>query len=778
MNHYQSPYRFTISQIRSAATCPRIFYFDQEYTRRQNLSSPHVTRVWESNSCESIVVAAGALFHNSIEKFNRLAAQSQEFIATLESVENATELHQHLLRFYNSKCLNRQKLIEKPAETIEAFTICVHRYMQELADIVIYARSQGHPPALIHDQIFGDKRKLVDVTFHVGPEQEAVHIVGRLDYVFYDWRVNNHRIIDYKLTPSDHPNNDLFQVVAYALMHQHQHRTHPDVAVFYLHPQRNIVELPWEEVEQQRHQLYDLLASMIEWIRYEQDKAQGLFPPGETLYCSGCRWNTHGHCESELGPKENGQRFLGWSHQAETGTNDEPKIEVREPGPTNEDSAIPPTDSEANPKPAVATPSLLIGHVAGEFVSLDPCILNAHVAVVGAAGSGKTWLAKCIAEESVRSGVPVLAIDPQGDLVQFVQQISKDELPPELHPMYEQFVDRVETRIYTPGSSHATRISLSPLRLPTEKDLEQIERQDRREEEMENMLSTTAGNLVGLADIGGEVDSQRTLIYKILQSYSKSPETNIEFKDVVSALMAPESLGIEDSDMILKKSEREKLARKLFNFIEGPAASLFRGGIRLNLDQLLKPTNPEKVPLNIIYLNALTSDDEKQFFVAMLAAEIYRWMVTSLQSEGDPNLLFYLDEARDFIPAGSKLPPAKNPLIRLFTQGRKYGVGCLLCTQSPRSVDYNVFGNCSTKVIGRMEAAQDIKRVGEWFSTEGPIPAWVKKRKGAEPGTFVARWPGMPTDLEGRTFHSRMLYSLHVGAWSPDRVEVEVHPLE
>jgi hypothetical protein len=101
-------------------------------------------------------------------------------------------------------------------------------------------------------------------------------------------------------------------------------------------------------------------------------------------------------------------------------------------------------------------------------------------------------------------------------------------------------------------------------------------------------------------------------------------------------------------------------------------------------------------------------------------------------------------------------------------------VACLLCTQSPRSVDYNVFGNCSTKLVGRLESAQDLERVAEWFTTDGPAPPWLPGRKGADAGSFVGRWPGMPADLEGHAFRSRPLFSLHEGAWSPDRLEREI----
>ena len=69
--------------------------------------------------------------------------------------------------------------------------------------------------------------------------------------------------------------------------------------------------------------------------------------------------------------------------------------------------------------------------------------------------------------------------------------------------------------------------------------------------------------------------------------------------------------------------------------------------------------------------------------------------------------------------------------------------------------------------------AQDLERVAEWFGTAG-APPWLAGRKGAEAGSFVGRWPGMPAALEGRAFRSRPLFSLHEGAWSPDRLEREL----
>ena len=35
--------------------------------------------------------------------------------------------------------------------------------------------------------------------------------------------------------------------------------------------------------------------------------------------------------------------------------------------------------------------------------------------------------------------------------------------------------------------------------------------------------------------------------------------------------------------------------------------------------------------MNILYVNALTDDDQKHFFIAALAAEIYHWMILPRQ---------------------------------------------------------------------------------------------------------------------------------------------------
>jgi len=801
---------FSISEVRVAATCPRIAYFDAEHTRRNALKAKSITRIWKAGDADS---ACGALFHHAIEAFNRRALEAPEVRAALVGAPDPRTIERRLREYLNRNCVNLDALVEKPPGQQAAFIQAVGIYMRELADIVGDALARGKPAGEVLDQLFGDRRRRVDVTFAVGPAGEPVHVTGILDYVFYDWRTANHRIIDYKLTPSDAPNHDLFQVGLYALMHNVQHRTEPDVGVLYLHPERRMVTLTWADLIGQRPKMYNLLASMAGWVRYDERHQAGLKPPGEPSYCPHCRWDKPDQCLGRLGPKHQGSRLAHWSAATASGgpAGGGPRVETRsvtrpsrawaaEVEPSADDpppvvagsvtvpskpapaasrpAPVPRPPPAASPIPPPGADVLRIGATldGGRPVGLPPAALPTHVAVVGAAGSGKTWMAKVIAEEAVRLGVPVLAIDPQGDLVQFLRpSAGTDGLTADEDALRRDFLARVEPRVWTPGTSHGLRLHLDPIRLAGRDELARVE-PTRREEEWEGMLVVAAGQLVGLARAGGEEDSQQTFLLQVLRALTRAGDgSRVDLGRVVAAVADPAAVGLEDPDRFVKKAEREKLARKLNNLLHGPAASLYNGGRRLDLDSMCRPDTPGKIPLNVIYLNALADDAQKQFFVAALAAEVYRWMVTSLDSSpGRSNLLFYLDEARDFIPAGAAQPPAKPPLIRLFAQGRKYGVACLICTQSPRSVDYNVFGNCSTKLVGRLESAQDADRVAEWFGKGGSIPAWLSGRKGAAPGSFVARWPQMPPELEGKVFQSRPLFSLHEGAWSPDRLEREM----
>lgn len=79
-------------------------------------------------------------------------------------------------------------------------------------------------------------------------------------------------------------------------------------------------------------------------------------------------------------------------------------------------------------------------------LELDPADLLTHGLIVGMTGSGKTGLAIVLIEEALRQGVPVLAIDPKGDLGNLL--LLFDRLDPD---QFAAWVDREAARRQGPA---------------------------------------------------------------------------------------------------------------------------------------------------------------------------------------------------------------------------------------------------------------------------------------------------------------------------------------
>jgi len=57
-----------------------------------------------------------------------------------------------------------------------------------------------------------------------------------------------------------------------------------------------------------------------------------------------------------------------------------------------------------------------IGSVKGKKLFYELNSLTRHAVVLGTTGSGKTVMGKVLMEEAMQKGIPILAIDPKGDL--------------------------------------------------------------------------------------------------------------------------------------------------------------------------------------------------------------------------------------------------------------------------------------------------------------------------------------------------------------------------
>ena len=61
-------------------------------------------------------------------------------------------------------------------------------------------------------------------------------------------------------------------------------------------------------------------------------------------------------------------------------------------------------------------------------VELPVKAFHRHFMALGASGSGKTVLCKCVMEEAVRNDIPLIIVDPQGDISSLALKGNSEEI--------------------------------------------------------------------------------------------------------------------------------------------------------------------------------------------------------------------------------------------------------------------------------------------------------------------------------------------------------------
>src|SRR3954454_3012395 len=104
---------------------------------------------------------------------------------------------------------------------------------------------------------------------------------------------------------------------------------------------------------------------------------------------------------------------------------------------------------------------LLLGRSKTEDVRLPLTAMLRHAVCLGSAGSGKTVTCKVLCEEFIRRGLPVIAVDPQGDIASLGLLADEADVvargtPAEVRATY---ADKVEVVVWTPGSALGVPLS-------------------------------------------------------------------------------------------------------------------------------------------------------------------------------------------------------------------------------------------------------------------------------------------------------------------------------
>jgi hypothetical protein len=385
----------------------------------------------------------------------------------------------------------------------------------------------------------------------------------------------------------------------------------------------------------------------------------------------------------------------------------------------------------------------------GQRIDLDPSDLLTHGLIVGMTGSGKTGLAISLIEEVLRQGVPVLAIDPKGDLGNLLL-LFPDQAPASFAPWVDPeaarrdgkdvataadeaasawkkgladwglagsdiaaLVKGHEAVIYTPGSKAGVALNvLASLEAPKVAF-------DEAPEDLRDEIAGIVSGLLGLVNVDADpLQSRESILLSTLIETAWRKGEGLSLESLITGVADPpfEKVGALPLETVFPRRERQGLMMALNNLLAAPSFEAWRDGEPLDIEAMLRAKDG-RPRLSIVY-TAHLSDQERLFVTALLLDKVKTWMRRQ-SGTSELRALVYMDEIFGYFPPHPSNPPTKRPLLTLLKQARAQGVGVMLATQNPVDLDYKGLANMGTWMVGTLQTDQDKARLRDGLTGSG-----------------------------------------------------------
>jgi DNA helicase HerA-like ATPase len=369
--------------------------------------------------------------------------------------------------------------------------------------------------------------------------------------------------------------------------------------------------------------------------------------------------------------------------------------------------------------------------VLGDLVTLAADLLPRHLAVLAGVGSGKTVFIRRIVEEAALLGIPSIVLDPNNDLSRLddawpTPPKSWSEEDAAKAQSYRACTDVV---IWTPGVSSGNPISLNLL-----PDFAAIDDADEREQAINMAWSTLVSFLPGS---GEKANRKKGVLADAIRRFAIMSGSTLT--DLV-ALLADLPDGVSED------SSAQKLASEI--------ADQLRAAIAMNplLKSIGEPLDPRtlfesssaKTRISVINLSGFAGEEARASFVNRLQMALFTFIKRNPSRSGR---LYVIDEAQNFAPSGAGTA-CKASTLSLVAQSRKYGLGMIFATQTPKGIDNKVVSNCTTNMYGRMNAVATIDAVRDLMAAKGGAADDIGK---LPQGEFYFSTEGSPRPFKVRT---------------------------
>lgn len=377
-----------------------------------------------------------------------------------------------------------------------------------------------------------------------------------------------------------------------------------------------------------------------------------------------------------------------------------------------------------------------------DLVLYDSKDLTTHAVIIGMTGSGKTGLGIGILEEAALDHIPVIALDPKGDmgnlLLTFPQlkpesfrpwintrtATDKGQSPDEFAAgqaalwkkglgqwgqtaaRIAQLRKNVDLAIYTPGSNAGLPISvLQSFNAPDQGLIDDVDLYRER------VQATATGILTLLGIDADPVASREHILISRLLDHAWKAGRDLDVAGLIAEIQNPpiSKVGVMTIDSFFSAKDRFALAMRLNNLLAAPGFETWMQGEPLKAKSLLY-TEEGKPRISVMSIAHL-DDAQRMFFVCMLLNELIAWM-RAQQGTSSLRAILYMDELFGYMPPVAN-PPSKKLFLTLLKQARAYGLGLVLSTQNPVDLDYKGLSNTGTWFIGRLQTERDKARVME-----------------------------------------------------------------
>jgi DNA helicase HerA-like ATPase len=393
----------------------------------------------------------------------------------------------------------------------------------------------------------------------------------------------------------------------------------------------------------------------------------------------------------------------------------------------------------------------------GARLELDPADLLTHGLIVGMTGSGKTGLAVVLVEELLRQRVPVIAIDPKGDLANLLLLFDKLDaasfepwIDPDAARREGQDVARAaadaaaawtkgladwglgpadvaalraghDAIVYTPGSSAGVPLDiLQSLAAPAGSF-------EEAEEDLRDEIQSIVAGLLGLVRVDADPLQSPPAVFlaNVIESAWRAGKS-LSLESLIAAVAEPalDKIGALPLETAFPRKDRQALMLALNNLLAAPSFESWRQGDPLDIERMLRA--PDGRPRLAIVSTAHLADEERLFVTALLLDKVKTWM---RRQSGTTELraLVYMDEVFGYFPPHPANPPTKRPLLTLLKQARAQGVGVVLATQNPVDLDYKGLANMGTWLVGTLQTQQDRERLRGGLQGAGLEAAAIEK---------------------------------------------------